>query len=276
MKLVRVSIPTAACLLLASVVNATAESQSPKTTESLSGDSAQVAAAHEPNSNLGVADNPNSDLRVQEPLNNNLSAEENHFREANFGPGDPGVTVISNNEGGVISLYENAFFGPGSGNRLWAVDGYCGSACTMVLGTGRVCATSRAQFGFHAGYNSFLLFGVIAPQATYQMYQHYPDDVKAWVDAHRAMDQIGMTMMRQPEVATYVPPCKGSAPGPQVYSQGPRLAEPYAGTNGPVYSSAQPYAGPYAPQNSGPSAPQIYSGPTGRMRWIIGPQPYGM
>jgi len=43
------------------------------------------------------------------------------------------------------------------------------------------------------------------------MYQHYPDDVKAWVNAHRAMDQITLTTMRQPEVATYVPSCRTRA-----------------------------------------------------------------
>jgi hypothetical protein len=268
MTLVRVSIPTAACLLLASVVNATAESQSPimETTHSILGDSVEVASEHEPNSNLGVED-----------LNKKLSAEEDHFREADFGPGDPGVTVIANNEGGLISSYETAFFGAGSGNRLWAVDGHCNSACTMVLGTGRVCATPRAQFGFHAGYNSLLLFAVIAPQATYQMYEHYPDDVKAWVDAHHAMDQIGMTMMRQPEVATYVPTCKGSGQIPQIYSYRPRLAEPSAGPNSQqIHSPApQPYTGPYA-QDTGPHQPHVYSGPTARMRWIVGPLPCGM
>jgi len=82
-------------------------------------------------------------------------------------------------------------------------------------------------------------------------------------------------------------------PGPQVYSEAPRPPEPYPGSYGSpgpqVYSgreappppdpSSGPYApqvsGPYAPQVSGPYAPQVYSGPTGRMRWMIGPQPYG-
>jgi len=92
------------------------------------------------------------------------------------------------------------------------------SACTMVvLGTGRVCATPRAQFNFHAGYYKYFgYWNVITPQWTYQMYHHYPDDVKAWVDAHRAMDQITLTTMRQPEVATYVPSCRERAAGDAV------------------------------------------------------------
>jgi hypothetical protein len=277
MRLVRISIPPAACLLLASALNATAESQTPKTTMSMSGASTQVAAEHEPNSILVEEDNPDTRLSMED-LDKNLSGEEHHFRQANFGPDDPGVTVIANNDGGVIGAYESAFFGPGSGNRLWAVDGYCNSACTMVLGTGRVCATSRAQFGFHAGWSSLLLFTVVAPQATYQMYRHYPEDVKTWVDAHHAMDQMRMTMMGQPEVASYVPTCKRSAPDPQVHAQRAPAAEPYAGPNGPqVYSPVpQPYTGPYAPQGSGLYEPHVSSGQKGRMRWIIGPQPYGM
>jgi hypothetical protein len=50
---------------------------------------------------------------------------------------------------------------------------------------GRVFATPRAQFGFHAGYYEFLVFWkVIKPQAVYLMYRRYPDDVKSWVDSH--------------------------------------------------------------------------------------------
>ncbi len=67
-------------------------------------------------------------------------------------------------------------------------------------------------------------------------------------------------------------------PGPQVYSEAPRPPEPYSGpygTPGPqIYSGPEvpPAPAPY----SGPYAPQVYSGPTGRMRWMIGPQPYGL
>jgi hypothetical protein len=72
--------------------------------------------------------------------------------------------------------------------------------------------TPRAQFNFHAGYyNYFGFWEVITPQWTYQMYQQYPDDVKAWVDAHHAMDQIRLTAMRQPEVGAYVPSCRTRA-----------------------------------------------------------------
>jgi hypothetical protein len=149
--------------------------------------------------------------------NDDLSPGERDYREADFGLDDPGVTVITADKGGSIPSYERKFFGAGTENTRWVVDGYCNSACTMVLGTGRVCATPRAQFNFHAGYYKYFgSWNVITPQWTNQMYQHYPDDVKAWVNAHRAMDQITLTTMRQPDVATYVPSCRERATGKAV------------------------------------------------------------
>jgi hypothetical protein len=149
--------------------------------------------------------------------NDDLSFRGQRFGEVDFGPGDPGITVITADKGGNINWYESKFFGAENENARWVVDGYCNSACTMVLGTGRVCATPRAQFGFHAGYNEFFGFWkVIKPQPTYQMYRRYPDEVKNWVDSRHAMDQITITMMRQPEVAIYVPSCRRRAAGKAV------------------------------------------------------------
>ena len=144
-----------------------------------------------------------------DPNQDDLKLGEQNFRQANFSLNDPGVIVIRADQGGNINSYERKYFAAANDNVRWVVDGYCNSACTMVLGTGRVCATPRAQFGFHAGYAHYaLLFKVAVPQFTYQMYRHYPDDVKYWVDKNRAMNQLTITMMRQPEVSSYVPSCR--------------------------------------------------------------------
>jgi hypothetical protein len=79
----------------------------------------------------------------------------------------------------------------------------------------------------------------------------------------------------QPELGAYGPP------RPQLYSQAGRPPDPYIGPYGSpapqVYSPApHPYVGPYASQGSIPYGPQVYSGPADRMRWMVGPQPYGM
>ena len=138
-------------------------------------------------------------------------ARDQYFRQADFGPGDPGVSVIANEQGGDIFEFESRFFGEENSNTRWVVDGYCNSACSMVLGTGRVCATPRAQFGFHAGYFKWFSWDVILPPASYEMYRHYPQPIREWVNAHHAMDAIEpMTTLRQPELATYVPRCRTS------------------------------------------------------------------
>ena len=79
-----------------------------------------------------------------------------------------------------------------------------------------MCHTARSIW-FSRWFNEFLVFWkVIKPQAAYQMYRRYPDEVKIWVDSRHAMDQITMTMMRQPEMAIYVTSCRRRAVGKAV------------------------------------------------------------
>ena len=107
-----------------------------------------------------------------------LSFRGQRSGEVDSGPGDPGITVITADKGGNIIGTRASLW---SGKRKCALGrtGDCNCACTMVSGTGRVCATPRAQFGFHAGYNEFFGFWkVIKPQPTHQMYRRYPDEVK--------------------------------------------------------------------------------------------------
>jgi hypothetical protein len=66
------------------------------------------------------------------------------------------------------------------------------------------------------------------------------------------------------------------SPGPPVYSPGPRVPGPRVDSGPNAPPAPEPYSGPYAPRGSAPYTPQLYSGPPGQMRWIIGPQPYGM
>jgi hypothetical protein len=99
------------------------------------------------------------------------------------------IKVITADHGGITPWYEAKFFGRGAANTYWVVDGPCTSACTIVLGTSRVCATPRAQFGFHAGHIEPFPFWK-SSLATHQMYQHYPPAVQRWVSTHSAMDHL--------------------------------------------------------------------------------------
>ena len=63
---------------------------------------------------------------------------------------------ISNDKGGQIGPYLDAYVNiRNSGDRV-IIDGPCLSACTIVLGImprERICVTKRAQLGFHAAWN---------------------------------------------------------------------------------------------------------------------------
>ena len=201
MRIFRAFVATIACLLLlggCGASNTTTPSLDHRQGKSILDATGSIAANTIMSRRPGDSENSKQDELGQQ-----------NYRQADFGLDDAGVIVIRADQGGNINSYERKYFAAANDNVRWVVDGYCNSACTMVLGTGRVCATPRAQFGFHAGYAHYaLLFKVAVPQFTYQMYRHYPDDVKYWVDRHRAMNQLTITMMRQPEVSSYVPSCR--------------------------------------------------------------------
>jgi hypothetical protein len=62
---------------------------------------------------------------------------------------------ISDDRGGQIGTYLEAFAAVRATGEPVIVDGNCLSACTLLLGLiprGQICATSRARFGFHAAW----------------------------------------------------------------------------------------------------------------------------
>jgi hypothetical protein len=65
----------------------------------------------------------------------------------------PAVHVIRHDDGGVLIKYIGRYVGWDDNGDLVRLDGKCMSACTLILGTfdnDRLCATRRAQFGFHS------------------------------------------------------------------------------------------------------------------------------
>jgi len=60
---------------------------------------------------------------------------------------------ISEDRGGQIGRYLEAYAAVRSSGENVVVDGNCLSACTLLLGVvprERICATQNARFGFHA------------------------------------------------------------------------------------------------------------------------------
>src|SRR5262245_50671983 len=152
MSIFRAFVATAACLLLLSgcaASNSRTPSLEPRQGESTLDATGSITADTNITRNPADSENSNQD---------DLKLGEQNFRQANFGLNNPGVIVIRADQGGNINSYERKYFAAANDNVRWVVDGYCNSACTMVLGTGRVCATPRAQFGFHAGYAQYALF----------------------------------------------------------------------------------------------------------------------
>src|SRR5258708_35800126 len=63
---------------------------------------------------------------------------------------------IREDRGGRIGAYVDKYKGLRSSGEKVIIDGYCVSACTIVLGSvapDRICVTSRARLGFHAAWN---------------------------------------------------------------------------------------------------------------------------
>ena len=93
--------------------------------------------------------------------------------------------LISEDRGGQIGHYLQAFAALRSSGENVVVDGNCFSACTLLLGLiprERICATSRARFGFHAAWmpdeNGR---PVTSPMGTQALWNIYPNKVRSWI-----------------------------------------------------------------------------------------------
>jgi len=75
---------------------------------------------------------------------------------AGIGASDAAVRIVED-VGGRIGTYVDKYQGVRSSGEMVIIDGFCASACTIVLGTvpnEKICVTSRARLGFHAAWES--------------------------------------------------------------------------------------------------------------------------
>jgi hypothetical protein len=95
---------------------------------------------------------------------------------------------ISEDRGGQIGRYLQAFAMLRSSGERVVVDGNCLSACTLVLGViprDRICATSRARFGFHAAWMPDEDGRpVTSRMGTQALWDVYPPSVRGWINRH--------------------------------------------------------------------------------------------
>jgi hypothetical protein len=92
---------------------------------------------------------------------------------------------ISNDKGGQIGPYLDAYVSLRNSGQNVVIDGPCLSACTIVLGVlprDRICVTRRAQLGFHAAWNPGSDGRPVLSQAgTRALWDLYPGHVRAWL-----------------------------------------------------------------------------------------------
>jgi hypothetical protein len=104
---------------------------------------------------------------------------------AAIGASNAAVRIVDD-PGGRIGTYIDRYEGVRASGEKVIIDGYCASACTIVLGAiphDRICVTSRARLGFHAawdpGSNGRKMTN---PEATHSLYSMYPLEVRHWID----------------------------------------------------------------------------------------------
>jgi hypothetical protein len=123
--------------------------------------------------------------------------------------GDAAVR-IREDRGGRIGTYVDKYKVLRSSGEKVIIDGYCVSACTIVLGSvspDRICVTSRAKLGFHAAWNPGSKGRQITDaEATQNLYSMYPSEVRRWIDQRGGLSPR-MIFLSGRELAAMYRPC---------------------------------------------------------------------
>jgi hypothetical protein len=94
---------------------------------------------------------------------------------------------IADDRGGQIGTYLDKYQSLRTSGETVIIDGYCASACTLVLGMvphNKICVTTRASLGFHAAWDPDANGReVINRGATRMLYSMYPSSVRRWISA---------------------------------------------------------------------------------------------
>ena len=121
---------------------------------------------------------------------------------------------IAEDRGGQIGHYLQAFAMLRSSGENVVVDGNCLSACTLVLGLmprSKVCATSRARFGFHAAWMPDSEGRPItSPLGTQALWNIYPNQERRWISRHGGLSRK-MIYMQGEDLGGIVASCGQTA-----------------------------------------------------------------
>src|SRR5580698_2569561 len=123
--------------------------------------------------------------------------------------GNAAVRIVDD-PGGRIGTYVERYEGMRSSGEMVIIDGYCASACTIVLGTvphDKICVTSRARLGFHAAWDPGARGRKVTnSEATQSLYSMYPSEVRQWIDQRGGLTPH-MLYLTGRELAAMYRPC---------------------------------------------------------------------
>jgi hypothetical protein len=107
---------------------------------------------------------------------------------------------VYDNHGGSVAQYDARWAENARRGVSVRVVGPCQSACTVLLGhipRERICVTAQARFGFHLAK---------VPKMTVLIWNAYPADIKAWINAHGGL-RTDFIWMGAPDVFKYFKKC---------------------------------------------------------------------
>jgi hypothetical protein len=126
-----------------------------------------------------------------------------------------GATIrITADRGGRIIDYVERFMQARASGEQVVIDGYCLSACTLVVGMlprEQVCVTRNAVLGFHAAWRPTSDGRKVSSHiATQVMMDVYPPELRSWI-GHRGGLTARLLLLEGRELAGIVPTCGGAA-----------------------------------------------------------------
>lgn len=118
---------------------------------------------------------------------------------------------ISNDSGGQIGPYMDAWTTVRNSGERVIIDGPCLSACTLVLGMvprDRICVTQRARLGFHAAWRpDDQGRPVVSAAGTQILWDTYPNEVRHWLSRRGGL-KPRMVFLRGAELQAMYRPCR--------------------------------------------------------------------
>jgi hypothetical protein len=118
---------------------------------------------------------------------------------------------ITDDVGGRIGTYVEAYAAVRSSGERVMIDGACLSACTLVLGIvprERICVTQRAMLGFHSAWMPGPA-GRPVPSAvgTQALWEVYPPHLRRWINKRGGLSSK-MIFLRGRELASMYSACR--------------------------------------------------------------------